>query len=162
MTSSKTIRVLFVCLGNICRSPTAEAVFRRDVERAGLTHLFEIDSAGTTALHAGEPAHHDTRACASKRGVAITHRARRFEREDLERFDHVLAMDHENRRAILLHARDDLSRAKVKMFRAFEQGAPPDAEVPDPYYSGRFDHVFEICERASAALLAHLREHHTI
>lgn len=162
MKQATTVRVLFVCLGNICRSPTAEAVFRRDVERAGLARAFEIDSAGTTALHAGELAHHDTRACAARRGVAITHRARRFVREDLARFDHVLAMDHENLRAILLHAVDDAARAKVKMFRALEHDAPPDAEVPDPYYSGRFDHVFEICERASAALLAHLRERHGI
>lgn len=154
------VSILFVCLGNICRSPTAEAVFARDVAAAGLAHRFDIDSAGTGDWHAGELAHPPTRAMASSRGVEITHRARQIRHDDLGRFDHVLVMDRDNRRNVLALARTDAERAKVRLFRAFEAGAGPDDEVPDPYYSGRFGEVFEICERASAGLLAHVRRAH--
>lgn len=154
------VRVCFVCLGNICRSPTAEAVFRAHVERAGLASRFEIDSAGTGDWHAGELAHPRTRATAEERGVAITHRARQFARADFARFDWVLAMDRANVQALHGLAPDDASRAKVHLFRAWEPDAPQLPEVPDPYYSGQFELVFEICERASAGLLAHLREAH--
>jgi protein-tyrosine phosphatase len=156
------VRVLFVCLGNICRSPTAEAVFRRDVEAAGLAKRFTIDSAGTGSWHVGEHAHHDTRRFAATRGISITHRARVFRRDDFDAFDWILAMDVENRRAILDLADADAARAKVHLFRAFEPGAPRDGEVPDPYYSGQFDLVLDICERASAGLLAHLRQAHQL
>jgi protein-tyrosine phosphatase len=151
------IRVCFVCLGNICRSPTAEAVFARDVQAAGLADRFEIDSAGTGRWHVGEPAHEETRATARRRHVEITHRARVFTVRDFDRFDWILAMDRENLRTLMRMAPSDAARAKVHLFRAFETDAPKDAEVPDPYYSGQFELVFEICERASAALLAHLR-----
>lgn len=154
------ISVLFVCLGNICRSPTAEVVFLRDVQAAGLDHAFTIDSAGTGDWHAGEQAHPPARALASSRGVEITHRARQITRADFARFDHVIVMDQSNRTNVLALAKTDEERAKVQLFRAFERGAENDAEVPDPYYSGEFARVFEICEQASAGLLAHVRERH--
>ena len=154
---SKPVRVCFVCLGNICRSPTAEAVFARLVQQAGLAHCFEIDSAGTGDWHVGKPAHAQTRAMARSKGVEITHRAQRFTAEDFARFDWVIAMDRSNLQNLRDMAPDDASRAKVHLFRSWEPDAPHQAEVPDPYYSGEFELVFEICERASAALLAHLR-----
>jgi protein-tyrosine phosphatase len=157
-----TISVLFVCLGNICRSPTAEAVFARDVEAAALSHAFSIDSAGTGDWHAGELAHPPTRALASSRGIEITHRARQIRRSDLESYDIVLVMDESNRRNVLALASSDDERAKVKLFRAFDAAAAPNAEVPDPYYSGQYAEVFEICERASRGLLAHLRRVHRV
>ncbi len=150
------VSVLFVCLGNICRSPTAEAVFARDVRAAGLEAHFEIDSAGTGDWHAGELAHPPTRALASSRGVEIVHRARQIVRADLGRFDHVLVMDRSNHANVVRLAASDAHREKVRLFRSFEAGADHD-EVPDPYYSGEYARVFEICERASAGLLAHLR-----
>jgi protein-tyrosine phosphatase len=154
---TERVSVLFVCLGNICRSPTAEAVFAREVAAAGLAHAFHVDSAGTGDWHAGELAHPPTRALASSRGVQITHRARQIVREDLSRFDHVLVMDQSNLKNVLAMARTDAERAKVRLFRAHESGAEKNAEVPDPYYSGEYALVFEICERASRGLLAHVR-----
>jgi protein-tyrosine phosphatase len=158
---SEPISVLFVCLGNICRSPTAEAVFARDVRAAGLAHRFTIDSAGTGDWHAGELAHPPTRALATSRGVEITHRARQIRRGDLDRFDLVIVMDQSNYTNVLALAKTDAQRAKVELFRAFEADADH-PEVPDPYYSGEFARVFEICERASKGLLAHVRAKHRI
>ena len=154
------VSVCFVCLGNICRSPTAEAVFAQTVARAGLAARFTIDSAGTGDWHAGERAHHETRAEASRRGIEITHRARQWKRADFDSFDHVLVMDASNLANVLAMAPDDAARAKVRLFRDFEEGAGEGAEVPDPYYTGEFGRVFQICERASEGLLAHLRAQH--
>jgi protein-tyrosine phosphatase len=154
------VRVCFVCLGNICRSPTAEVVFARDVSAAGLASRFALDSAGTGAWHAGEPAHPLTRRTAASHGLQITHRARIFTAADFARFDWVLAMDGENRRALLALAGDPVERAKIHLFRSFDPTAAPAADVPDPYLEGGFEGVFGICERASAGLLAHLRRVH--
>jgi len=154
---ARTIKVCFVCLGNICRSPTAEAVFRVQVEAAGLAARFEIDSAGTGGWHAGELADPRTRRTALGRGVEITHRARQLLRADLERFDHLLAMDAENLATVRGLARREQERAKVQLLRAFDPEARPGAEVLDPYHSGRFEEVFDLCERVCAGLLARLR-----
>lgn len=154
------IRICFVCLGNICRSPTAEACFIQHVAGEGLTDRFEIDSAGTGDYHIGKPAHADTRAAAKARGVEITSRARQFVASDFDRFDHIIVMDAQNRANLDRMAPDDAARAKVRLFREFEPGAAKDAEVPDPYYEGGFDRVFDICDAASRGLLEHLRRVH--
>lgn len=160
--SKSRIRVLFVCLGNICRSPLAEGVFRKKVEEAGLVAHFEIDSAGTGGWHVGEPP--DRRMCATarRRGVDLTtQRARQLTREDLSSFHHVLVMDREN----LANARrldpGGEHATRIALFRSFDT-VPEDLQVPDPYYGGPegFDRVFEIVERTAEALLAHLREAH--
>lgn len=152
---SKPIGVLFVCLGNICRSPTAEATFVAEVARRGLSHRFHIDSCGTGDWHAGEPAHHETRATAKKRGLEITHRARVLVPEDFERFDWLLVMDESNR-ANVLRVAPAPHQHKVALFRRWdplaESEGPKGLEVPDPYYTGEFDRVFDICARTSKSL----------
>ena len=154
---SATSSVLFVCLGNICRSPTAEATFAHAVRERGLSHLFHIDSCGTGGWHAGELAHADTRRVAKARGVEITHRARQLTDADFTRFDHLLAMDESNLRGLLERA--PLSaRHKLALFRDHDplRRADERLEVPDPYYTGEFERVFEICDRTSRTLLSRL------
>jgi len=150
------IRVLFVCTGNICRSPTAEGVLRALVDEAGLTSRVEIDSCGLGGWHVGEAPDPRTCATAHRRGVVLTHRARKLEPRDLDRFDYVLAMDGEHLEAL----RGMKGKARVALLRSFEPGAPPDADVPDPYYGGAdgFEEVYDMCERACRGLLDHLRE----
>jgi len=155
-------RILFVCLGNICRSPTAEAVFAKLVRDEGLVHVFEIDSAGTGDWHAGEPAHPPTRETATRRGITITHLARQVTARDFESFDLLVAMDASNAKNLRALARTEAHRDKIRLFRDFEEvfeagERVTGREVPDPYYTGQYDEVFDICERASRGLLAHLR-----
>lgn len=161
------IRVCFVCLGNICRSPTADGIMHHLVAKAGLDGAVAVDSSGTGGWHVGEAADARARAVARKRGYPLTSRARKFVPGDFDRFDYILAMDRNNLRDILAQARSDADRARVHLFRNFdpEVDARRDgpADVPDPYYGGDdgFDRVFDMCERTCAALLAHIRsEHH--
>jgi protein-tyrosine phosphatase len=147
-------RVLFVCLGNICRSPTAEGVMRRLVREQGLEDEIEIDSAGTGGWHVGSPPDARATQAARRRGTELSGSARRFDlRHDFDRFDLILAMDGENRRDLLALAPDDEARAKVRMFR------PGDLDVPDPYYGGEdgFEEVLDLTEEAARALLDELR-----
>ncbi len=156
------VRLSFVCLGNICRSPTAEAVMRHLLAEAGLTGAIALDSAGTGDWHVGNP--RDPRSCATgqRRGIPLSGVARHFQEADFSRFDLVLAMDRKNRDDLLRLAPDPAARAKVKLLRAFDPTAPADAEVPDPYFGGAagFDEVFDICLRACRGLLEHLRREH--
>jgi protein-tyrosine phosphatase len=154
------MRICFVCLGNICRSPTAEGVMQMLVDQAGLADAITIDSAGTGDYHSGEQADPRTRAAASRRGIELTHLARQFTREDLERYDLVVAMDAANLR-ILRRLIGDRATPELCLLRSFDPTAPADAEVPDPYYAGGergFEEVLDQCERACAGLLAHARE----
>lgn len=144
------IKVLFVCMGNICRSPTAEGVFTRLVEQAGTRDRFLIDSAGTHAYHIGEEPDGRAQQTARKRGIDLSFiRARKFARNDFEMFDHILAMDQDNF-AILMDACPPEYQSKVKLFLDY---APErdEQDVPDPYYGGQngFDHVFDLVEDAS-------------
>jgi protein-tyrosine phosphatase len=156
------VRICFVCLGNICRSPTAEAVMRHLVAGRGLGARVQVASAGTGDWHVGEPRDGRSRAVGERRGVPLTGVGRQFTARDFDRFEHVIAMDRANRDALLGMARNDRDRAKVRLLRSFDPAAPPEAEVPDPYFGGErgFDEVFDICEAACAGLLEHLvREH---
>jgi protein-tyrosine phosphatase len=152
------VRICFVCLGNICRSPTAEAVMQRLVDDAGLGARITLDSAGTGGWHAGEPADPRTRAAADARGIAIHHRARRFVAADLDRFDLVLAMDRDNLDVIrrMIGGR---ATPTAQLLRAFDPQAPEGAEVPDPYAGGAsgFEHVLDLCERACRGLIAYVQ-----
>jgi protein-tyrosine phosphatase len=153
------IRICFVCLGNICRSPTAEAVMRHLVASEPLAGGIDIESAGTGDWHVGHPRDRRSQAVGQARGIPLTGRAQQFTAASFDRYDHVIAMDRANRDELLQMARDDGDRAKVSLLRAFDERAPRDAEVPDPYYGGPggFEQVFDICEAACRGLLAHLR-----
>jgi len=156
------VRVCFVCLGNICRSPTAEGVMRHLVRQAGLGDQIEVDSAGTCAYHVGEAPDPRARAAAQSRGIRVAGSARKFARGDWRRFDYVLAMDGENYRDLLSSAPTDAPGRQLFMLRSFDPDAEPDASVPDPYYGGErgFDVVLDQCEKACRGLLAHIRREH--
>ena len=151
--------VLFVCLGNICRSPTAEGVFRHKVRLAGLENRIHIDSAGTGAWHVGNPPDSRAQSVAAARGISMAgQRARKVRYEDFERFDYVLAMDRENLEDLRAMAPDE-HYDKIRLFLEFaEQRA--ETEVPDPYYGGPqgFEHVFDLVEEAADGLLADIVE----
>jgi protein-tyrosine phosphatase len=160
----KTIRISFVCLGNICRSPTAEAVMRKLVASEGLKAAIEIDSAGTGDWHVGHTRDTRSQAVGKRRGTPLGGFARQFQPGDFALFDYVLAMDRSNRDDLLAMAPDLAGRAKVHLFRSFDPNSPKEAEVPDPYYGGPdgFDRVFDICEAACRGLLAHLVSTHNL
>jgi protein-tyrosine phosphatase len=148
-------RILFVCLGNICRSPTAEGVMRRLVREEGLEDEIEIDSAGTGGWHVGAPPDARATEAASRRGTTLEGAARRFDpARDFDHFDLILAMDAENRRDLLALAPGDEARAKVRLFLSGER------DVPDPYYGGDdgFEEVLDLVEEASRALLLELQQ----
>jgi protein-tyrosine phosphatase len=154
-----SIRLCFVCLGNICRSPTAEAVMRHLVKQAGLDDRIEIESAGTGDWHVGETRDRRSREVGERRGIPLGGRARQFVPSDFARFEHVLAMDEKNLNDLRAMAPDGGARNKIRLLRSFDPASPPDAAVPDPYYGGDdgFDHVFDVCQAACAGLLAQVR-----
>ena len=160
----RRIRVLFVCLGNICRSPLAEAVFREEVRKAGLGDRVEIDSAGTSDYHIGDPPDPRTVRTAAARGVRMDHRARQLQRADFDRFDYILAMDASNLQRIRRLGDGRGHRAEVALLRAYDPEADDGAEVPDPYYGGErgFEDVHDIVERACRALLEQIVADHGI
>jgi protein-tyrosine phosphatase len=154
------VRVLFVCLGNICRSPTAEGVFRHHVREAGLEDRIEIDSAGTGGWHVGAPPDARATAAARRRGVVLDGAARQVTAADYADYDLLLVADAENHAELLRRAPDDEARAKVRYFREFdpESKARGDLDVPDPYFGGDqgFDDVLDLVEAASRGLLTEL------
>lgn len=152
------IRVLFVCMGNICRSPTAAGVFRAAVERAGLGDDVDVDSAGTHAYHVGDGADRRALRAAATRGVDLSHhRARAVEADDYRAYDYILAMDRENHAHLVAHA-PSRSRARITLFLDYANGLDA-KEVPDPYYGGRdgFDHVLDLVTAASDGFLEEVR-----
>ena len=158
MASTHTHGVLFVCMGNICRSPTAEGVFRQRVEAAGLTHKIHIDSAGTHAYHIGEPPDARSQQYAAKRGYDLsTQRARQVCADDFAAFDFVLAMDHDNL-ALLKSACPPQHAHKLALLMQFARKHASKV-VPDPYYGNGqgFDLVLDYIEDASEGLLELLR-----
>jgi protein-tyrosine phosphatase len=149
---TRKIKILFVCLGNICRSPMAEAVFRHLVAQQGLSDHFEIASAATSRWEVGEPVHPGTRQVLALHGIPVSpaKRAAQITQSDLAYYDFILAMDEENIA--------DLPRLpKVRLLMDFApQGSPH--EVPDPYYNGRFEYAYRLVQAGCEGLLAHIRE----
>jgi protein-tyrosine phosphatase len=155
------IRVLFVCLGNICRSPMAEGVFQHLVDQAGLSDQIEVDSAGTRDWNVGGQAHRGTRATLQRHSIAYAGRARQVTLADLHAADYVLAMDFGNVYDLRDMASQGTLEGKLRMLLDF---APPGfpREVPDPIYDGRFDHVYDLVEAGCRGLLDHIRAEHSL
>ena len=151
--TKETTSVLFVCMGNICRSPTSEGVFRHHVAEAGLGERIVVDSAGTHAYHVGDPPDRRAHAAAERRGISLVDiRARRVSDDDFERFDYIIAMDEDN----VTRLKDQSSpehHSKVRLFLEFSSSG--EREVPDPYYGGAagFERVLDLVEDASRGLL---------
>jgi protein-tyrosine phosphatase len=160
ITKENPYKLCFVCLGNICRSPTAEGIFIHKVRERGLSSYFYIDSAGTAAYHTGEPANSKSQAVANERGVHLPSIARPFERFDLEEFDLILAMDSENYSNLKALDSRSLFASKIRLMREFdpEANGAQNRDVPDPYYGGLkgFHDVFDLLERSCEALLEEL------
>lgn len=154
VTKEEPYKICFVCLGNICRSPTAEGVFQHLVNKKGLSSYFHIESAGTSAYHIGEPANSKSREVAGRYGVELRSRAKRFEAGDLEDYDLVLAMDHENLSNLKRLSNGSETEAAIRLLRDFDPETAT-GEVPDPYFGGMngFENVFEIVHRSCEALL---------
>lgn len=153
-------KIMFVCMGNICRSPLAHGIFQKLVVMEGLTDFFEIESSGTTGYHAGELPDQRMSNTAYQHGYNLDHRARRFMPHDLEIYDLVLPMDKANMEEIQNHAVSDSCRAEIRLFRDFDPQGYDGSEVPDPYYGGDegFENVFLIVERSCRNLLEKLKE----
>ncbi len=154
----RKVKVLFVCLGNICRSPLAEGIFRQRMNERGLLDLFEVDSCGTAAYHIGK--HPDSRSMtnAEKNGVLYDHHARQFQVRDFHDFDFILPMDDANYEDIM-SLRPEGAKAEVYKMRHFDV-EDKNSDVPDPYYDGEqgFQEVFDILDRSIERLLAYLQK----
>jgi protein-tyrosine phosphatase len=157
----KKVKVLFVCMGNICRSPTAHGVFRNLVHTAGLAERIEVDSAGTHAYHVGNPPDKRARATAARRGVDLEDlRARQVRPEDIEYYDYVLAMDQDNYHGLSAICPPGLER-KIGLYLDYAREIRS-REVPDPYFGGPdgFEQVFDMVQAAAEGLLADIERRH--
>lgn len=156
------IKVIFVCLGNICRSPMADAVFQDMVKKAGLVDEIMVDSAGTGRYHIGDKAHRGTLKILKQHDINYFGRARQFTLNDLASFDYVLAMDESNLSDIQAMPKRNQETATLSLFLqfAYDNNTVDLLEVPDPYYTNRFEEAYELVTHGSQALLDHIRAEH--
>jgi protein-tyrosine phosphatase len=157
------VKILFVCMGNICRSPTAQGVFEKLVEEEGLGNYIRIDSAGTHAYHVGDRPDNRATLAASRRGIDLSNQqARRVQQEDLAVFDYIVAMDSSNYRELLEYCPPG-NESKLRMFMEYAPDLP-EQDVPDPYYGGPngFERVLDLIEEAAMGLLASIRQEHKL
>ncbi len=154
------VRVLFVCLGNICRSPMADGVFQQMVKDAGLADQILVDSAGTSGYHEGQMAHGGTRKILKKHDIPYNGRSRPLVKSDFSNFDYILAMDDSNLADIEGRTPPD-SKAVIKLFLDYATDAEV-REVPDPYYTGGFEYVFGLVKNGCTGLLKAIREEHNL
>lgn len=159
ITRENHYKICFVCLGNICRSPTAEGIFQHLINERDLENHFEVDSAGTSAYHVGESANSKSQRTAQKHGITLHSKARQFDPSDLDYYDLILAMDNENLQNVRQMANGSREH-KIGLMRDFDSN-PGDGEVPDPYYGGPegFENVFQIVKRSCENLLDELETH---
>ncbi len=147
---TRIISVLFVCLGNICRSPMAESIFRHMVEQAGLSRIITVDSAGTGAWHIGEAAHIGTQRILRNNGLTTSHRARVVASKDFAQFDYVIALDRSNMRDLRSMAGISATRLSLLLDHAPQLNL---ADVPDPYFTGNFEETYQLVSQACRGLL---------
>jgi len=162
--TTEKIRVCFVCSGNICRSPTAEGIFKKLVADAGVAHRFHVESFGIGSWHVGERPDPRTIRAAEARGYRLESRAQHWKARDFDRFDYVVAMDGSHVLSLVRLATTEAMKAKISLARDHVVDGPRDADVPDPYYGELegFDEVVDICLEACTALLGHLRQKHAL
>ncbi|WP_441001451.1 low molecular weight protein-tyrosine-phosphatase [Fodinibius sp. SL11] len=159
ITRENHYKICFVCLGNICRSPTAEGIFQHLIDERDLENHFEVDSAGTSAYHLGESANSKSQRTAQKHGITLHSKARQFDASDLDYYNLILAMDNENLKNVREMA-NGTHESKIGRMRDFDPN-PGEGEVPDPYYGGPegFENVFQIVKRSCEKLLDELETH---
>ncbi len=161
MSSPNSIKVCFVCLGNICRSPLAQGVFEALVTKENCQNLVHIESAGTGNWHVGKPPDKRMQATARKNGVVLNSLARQFQSDDFDRFDIVIAMDQSNLMDLSALCSPSTAKKKLRLFRSFdpEHISTQPLDVPDPYYGGDegFDNVFNIVNRTSPKILEFIK-----
>ena len=151
------IRVMFVCLGNICRSPMAEGIFRHKVEAAGLSGQIQADSSGTSGYHVGDQPHPGTRRVLRAHGISYSHRSQQVSQRDLAAADYLVAMDRDNLQDLTWLDREGITDGKLSLLLDY---APQVGrrDVPDPYYEGNFERVYQLVEAGCEGLLAHIRK----
>jgi protein-tyrosine phosphatase len=158
------VHVLFVCLGNICRSPLAEGIFKKLVREAGLSSFVEADSAGTSRWHIDEPPDTRSMQIAAMNGIRLDHLGRQILKNDMDKFDYILAMDNDNLEEILrLQNPDQFHKARVMLMRDFDN-QQSGADIPDPYYGGQqgFQLVYDMLEESLSNFLDYLIQEHKL